>query len=146
MKKEKVMLTEHFSYEEMTRSDWATEHNADNTPDALALMALKNLCQKVLEPLRREFGPICINSGYRSPKVNEGVHGVGNSKHLTGEAVDIRLPNQETGRAYFRFIKSHCDIDQLLFEYNRAGAIWIHCSVCLDDRCNRHQVFPNYRA
>ena len=145
-KRKNFMLTEHFSYEEMTRSAWAERYHVDNTPDALQIAALKHLCERVLEPLRRRFGPIYINSGFRSEAVNTGVHGVGASKHLSGEAADIRLPDLETGRAYFRFIKEHCDIDQLLFEYKRMGAVWIHVSCLLDERQNRHQVFPNYRV
>ena len=146
MARKNFQLTPHFSYNEMTRSEWAQQHHVDNTPDALQLAALENLCRTLLEPLRREFGPIAVNSAFRSPAVNEGVHGVGNSKHLSGEAVDIRLPDLDTGRAYFRFIRQHIDFDQLLFEYNRRGAMWIHCSVCLDPRENRHQWFANYRV
>ena len=140
------MLTEHFSYNEMTRSTWAETHRVDNIPDALQLSALINLCHVLLEPLRRQFGTIHINSGFRSEAVNTGVHGVGASKHLTGEAVDIRIPDVETGRAYYRFILQNIDFDQLLFEYNRHGGMWIHCSVCLDPKQNRHQAFKNYRA
>lgn len=95
-KRKNYQLTEHFSYNEMTRSAWAERNNVDNTPDALQLLALENLCRKLLEPLRQEFGPIRINSGFRCPLVNEGVHGVGNSKHLSGEAADIYLPDEET--------------------------------------------------
>ena len=146
MARKNFQLTEHFSYEEMTRSAWAQKHHVDNTPDALQLAALENLCRRLLEPLRREFGPIVINSGFRSPMVNAGVHGVGNSKHPYGEAVDIWLPDLETGRAYFRFIRQHVDFDQLLFEFNGKGGMWIHCSVCLDPAENRHQWFANYRT
>ena len=35
MKRENFMLTEHFSYNEMTRSAWAERNGVDNTPDAL---------------------------------------------------------------------------------------------------------------
>ena len=146
MARKNFQLTPHFSYAEMTRSEWARTHHVDNTPNALQLAALENLCRQLLEPLRREFGPIRINSGFRSERVNQGVHGVGQSKHLSGEAVDIRLPDVETGRRYYRFIRQHVDFDQLLFEYNRRGGMWIHCSVCLDPAENRHQSFPNYRV
>lgn len=146
MKRKNFMLTEHFSYNEMTRSTWAQTHRVDNTPDALQLAALENLCRVLLEPLRRQFGPIYINSAFRSEAVNTGVHGVGASKHLTGEAVDIRIADVETGRAYYRFILKHVDFDQLLFEHRRDGAMWLHCSVLLDARQNRHQAFPSYRV
>lgn len=145
-KRKNFMLTEHFSYNEMTRSAWAEKHGVGNTPNALQTAALQNLCRVLLEPLRQQFGPILINSGFRSERVNTGVHGVGNSRHLRGEAVDIRIPDEATGRQYYLFIRDHIDYDQLLFEYNRAGSMWIHCSVCLDPRENRHQAFPNYRA
>ena len=146
MKRKNFMLTEHFSYNEMTRSTWAETHRVDNTPDALQLSALINLCHVLLEPLRRQFGPIRINSAFRSEAVNTGVHGVGASKHLTGEAVDIRIPDLETGRAYYRFILHNVDFDQLLFEHRRVGAMWLHCSVLLDPRENRHPAFPNYKV
>lgn len=146
MKRKNFLITKHFSYDELTHSAWADRNGVDNTPDCLQLAALENLCRKLLEPLRKQFGPIIINSAFRSPRVNEGVHGVGASKHLSGEAVDIRVPDLETGRAYYRFISQHCDVDQLLFEYNSKGAMWLHCSVCLDERENRHQLFPNYRV
>ena len=146
MARKNFMITEHFSYNEMTRSAWAETRRVDNTPDSLQLAALENLCRTVLEPLRRAFGPITINSAFRSARVNEGVHGVGNSRHLYGEAADIRMPDLPTGRAYFRFLKTLPCIDQLLFEYRRDGATWIHVSTRLDPTQNRHQVFPNYRV
>jgi hypothetical protein len=146
MKRNDYMLTEHFSYNEMTRSTWAEKHGKDNTPDDLQLLALQNLCRVLLEPLRAKFGPIIINSAFRSEEVNTGVHGVGASKHLSGEAVDIHLPDMETGRAYYCFILHNIDFDQLIFEHRRDGAVWLHCSVLLDSRENRHQAFPNYRV
>lgn len=140
------MLSPHFSYEEMTRSAWAEENGVDNTPDDLQLAGLINLCWKLGEPLRETFGPIRVNSGFRCQAVNEGVHGVGNSKHLSGEAMDIYLPSEKLGKEYFLFIQKNVDFDQLLFEHNRNGAIWIHCSVCLNPKENRHMAIMNYKG
>lgn len=146
MARKNFMLSPHFSYEEMTRSAWAEAHQVDNTPDELQLAALINLCWKLGEPLREVFGPIRVNSGFRCPRVNEGVGGVGNSKHLSGEAMDIYIPNRERGKEYYLFIRKNIDFDQLLFEYNKRGGMWIHCSVCLDPKENRHQAIMNYMA
>lgn len=143
-KRKNFMLSPHFSYEEMIRSAWAESHGVDNTPDELQLAGLINLCWKLGEPLREVFGPISVNNGFRCPEVNEGVGGVGNSKHLSGEAMDIRVKSREQAMEYFRFIQKNVDFDQLLFEYNRAGVMWLHCSVCLDPKENRHQAFLNY--
>ena len=145
-KRKKLMLSPHFSYEEMTRSTWAQLHHVDNTPDDLQLAALINICWKLGEPLREVFGPIYVNSGFRSETVNTGVHGVGGSKHLSGEAIDIRINSVEQGKEYFKFIQKNVDFDQLLFEYNKQGVMWLHCSVCLDPKENRHQAILNYRV
>ena len=145
-KRKNFMLSPHFSYEEMTRSTWAQTHRIDNTPDELQLAALINLCWKLGEPLREAFGPIRVNSAFRSEAVNTGVHGVGGSKHLSGEAMDIGFDSGRLGKELFLFIRKNIDFDQLLFEYNRQGAMWIHCSVCLDPRQNRHQAIMNYRS
>lgn len=146
MERKNLMLSPHFSYEEMTRSAWAEENGVDNTPDDLQLAGLINLCWKLGEPLRETFGPIRVNSGFRCQAVNEGVHGVGNSKHLSGEAMDIYLPSEKLGKEYFMFIQKNVDFDQLLFEHNRNGAIWIHCSVCLNPKENRHMAIMNYKG
>ena len=145
-KKKNFMLSPHFSYEEMTRSKWAEDHGEDNTPDELQLAGMINICWKLGEPLRNMFGPIRVNSGFRSERVNEGVHGVGNSKHLSGEAMDIHIDSVEQGKEYYLFILKNVDFDQLLFEHNRKGAMWLHCSVCLDPKENRYQAFPNYKV
>lgn len=146
MARKNFMLSPHFSYEEMTRSAWAEAHHVENTPDELQLAALINLCWKLGEPLREMFGPIRVNSGFRCPRVNEGVGGVGNSRHLSGEAMDIYIPNRERGKEYYLFIRKNIDFDQLLFEYNKRGGMWIHCSVCLDPKENRHLAIMNYQA
>ena len=145
-KRKNFMLSPHFSYEEMTRSTWARLHRVDNTPDDLQLAALINLCWKLGEPLREVFGPIYVNSGFRNETVNTGVHGVGGSKHLSGEAMDIRIDSVEQGKEYFMFIQKNVDFDQLLFEFNKHGAMWLHCSVCLGPKENRHQAIRNYRV
>lgn len=145
-RRKNFMLSPHFSYDEMIRSTWAQTHRVDNAPDELQLAALINLCWKLGEPLREVFGPIHVNSGFRNEQVNIGVHGVRGSKHLKGEAMDIRIDSVEQGLEYFKFIQKNVDFDQLLFEYNKRGTMWIHCSVCLDPKENRHMAIGNYRS
>ena len=146
MKRKDFMLTPNVSYNEMTRSTWAQRNHVSNNPDCLQTAALTNLARTLMEPLRRQFGIVEIRSAFRTQAVNEGMRGVGCSRHLTGEAVDIKFPDQETGRAYYRFILANIDFDQLFFEYDRHGHTWLHCSVCLQAGMNRHQSFPNYRV
>jgi len=144
MKRKNFQLTDHFSYYDLTHSAWAERFHRDNTPDSLQTAALANLCRVLLEPLYGRFGPLTIRGAFHSPLVNEALHEVGCSRHLTGEAVDLAAPDLETLRAYYRFIVAHVDYDQVFFEYRHDGSMWLHCSVCLDPRENRHQAFPNY--
>jgi uncharacterized protein YcbK (DUF882 family) len=46
---------------------------------------------KLVQAIRNEIGqPLTINSGYRTPGRNKEVGGAKNSRHLYGDAVDIR--------------------------------------------------------
>ena len=141
MKTQDKKLTEHFSLSEFTRSATATRCGIDNTPDTWQVTNLHNLCCEILEPLRRQFGPIHISSGFRNEELNALVGGVGNSQHMRGEAADIRIPDEKTGREYYQFIRTHCNFDQLIFEHNRWGATWLHVSCKNEIALNRHMAF-----
>lgn len=85
---------------------------------------------------------IHINSGYRCRALNELVHGVPHSQHLTGEAADLYLPSVDTGRDWQRWIQQHCPhYDQVILERNRTGRWWLHVSARRQQHMNRHQVF-----
>ena len=55
----------------------------------LKINNLKNLCEKVLQPIRNEVGVTTVISGLRSKEYNELIGGVENSQHTTGQAADI---------------------------------------------------------
>ena len=137
----------HFTISEMLKSDTAIRRCLWNGANLEVEENLRSLVEQVLDPLRERYGkPIYVNSGFRNETVNTGVHGVGGSKHLSGEAMDIRIDSVEQGKEYFMFIQKNVDFDQLLFEFNKRGAMWLHCSVCLDPKENRHQAILNYRV
>lgn len=56
-----------FLYSEISQIEMIP--NLPDDPDA-AIVAGKNLCEKVLEPIQDRLGRIAIRSGYRSPAVN----------------------------------------------------------------------------
>lgn len=141
-----MLLSENFKLWEFVNSETALRFNIRNNPNWQQVMALQNLCRKVLQPLRDKFGKIVISSGYRCEALNTLVRGVGDSQHLRGEAADIHIPNMGTGLEYFDFIRDHTDFDQLLFEYNRNGARWIHVSCKMNAKANRYMAIPNYKV
>lgn len=61
-----------------------------------AIPALRRLCREVLQPLREEFGPGTVNSGYRTRSWNRKVGGETNSQHIYDDgpgsvAADVRF-------------------------------------------------------
>ena len=99
-------LSEHFTLYELVRSGMAIERDIDNMPNLKQEQSLRLLAQNVLEPLRRQFGPIVISSGFRTPRLNLMVGGVAGSQHTKGEAADIVLPDADTGRRMYAFVLS----------------------------------------
>lgn len=138
-----MQLSPHFKLVEFTRSATAQARHIDNTPDEEQIKNLKFLCDNVLEPLREQFGPIIIGSGFRCPALNTAVGGVKDSQHKSGEACDIHLPSIEVGKKYFEFLKKLPIFDQLIWERNnpRSNHYWIHVSIKRSGK-NRKQVIP----
>lgn len=127
-----MMVSEHFSLSEFTRSQLATRLGLDNMPGPVELDNLCRLCRCVLEPVRTRFGvPVTVTSGYRSPEVNAAARGSRDSSHMRGEAADIELfvvSNLEVAQ-WIR--DSALDFDQLILEYHVSGepsSGWVHVS------------------
>ena len=125
-----MQLTQHFSIEELTKSQTGDRLGIDNVPGADALDCLKVLCEQVLEPLREHYGPIFINSGYRCPELNKAVGGAGTSQHCLGQAADIEVPSVANGDLA-AWIAANLDFDQVILECYRKGqphSGWVHVS------------------
>ena len=138
-------LSPHMTLAELTK----TKTGIKNVPNEAQVENLKRLCGW-LEMLRSEWNniygegndPIIINSGFRSPEVNEAVGGASNSNHLTGCAVDIRCLGIEQALRYAVILldiadEGKEDFDELLIEKS-AKSIWVHFAVRPKD--NRRRV------
>ena len=129
-------LSEHFSLGEFVRSSTAQRMGIDNKPDAEVIENLRNLCTKVLEPLREHLGqPVVITSGFRSKRLNEVVGGVKNSQHLRGEAADLMVEGEKQARDWIRWMMDFLEFDQLILE-KKGKKVWVHVSL----KRNRQQV------
>jgi len=117
-----MKLSKNFRLSELT----ATGTGIGNIAPADVIKSLTMLVERVLQPARDALSrPITVNSGYRSPKVNAAVGGVGKSQHMTGEAVDITTGTKEGNRKLFAWIRENCEFDQLIDERDMS---WIHVS------------------
>lgn len=71
----RLRISEHFTIEEFDCRD------GTHVP-AAAVGGLWRLAQWWLEPMRDEFGPVVVHSGYRTPTYNASVGGAQRSVHL----------------------------------------------------------------
>ena len=118
---ENIKLSNHFTLAEFCNFS----KYPDNLPTPQVVFNLKYGCQYLLEPARREVGPIIINSGFRNPRVNALVGGVNNSQHLLGQAADIRPKGPRQLQRLVDFLRANEYTDQLL-----TGNGWLHISWC----------------
>jgi len=94
---------------------------------AEAIPALRRLCQHVLQPLRDQFGPGTVNSGYRSPSWNRKVGGVPNSQHDYAVGPNSVAADVKFARGNSR--QWHAAADRLLGNSGGLGLYrtFIHC-------------------
>jgi len=127
-----------FTMNEMTRSATAKRYGIDNTPSPEVAYNIRNLVEKILDPLREAWGqPIIVSSGYRCGRLNKIVKGKPTSQHLLGQAADIHTVSDrpEDNKRLFDLIrKLDLPFDQLIDEY---GYNWIHVSY---GPRNRHRI------
>jgi zinc D-Ala-D-Ala carboxypeptidase len=118
-------LTEHFTLAELIASNKAQELGINNTPPSEIMPAL-SLLAIGLESVRILLGsPMRINSGYRSPDLNEAVGGVRTSAHCLGWAADFICPGYGTPQEIVqRIAGSSLEFDQIICE-----GTWVHFSV-----------------
>lgn len=134
-----MQLTEHFTLEEMTRSNIARQKGVKNEPNESQIENLKLLCEYILEPIREKLNtPLYISSGFRSEKINTLVGGSKTSQHLLGQAADIQIFDKKL---------TNTDLFNIIVEMIRSGEIttgqciaekvggeisWVHISTPTD--------------
>lgn len=125
-----MYLSKFFTLEEMVQSQRAARDGIPNRPGPDEIENLRRLCINVLDPLRRELGPVSVSSGYRGLLLNRAVKGARNSQHLTGCAADINVPGYTVSFIISTIRRLNLPFDQLIDEF---GA-WVHVSYTLAPR------------
>ena len=136
-----MRLSENFTMAEFTKSRTAERKGIDNTPEGEHLDAAKALFENVVQPVREFFGPTVINSGYRSPELNEAVGGSSKSQHCKGQAADIEIPGTPNADIA-EWIVENLDFDQVILEFYTPGipdSGWVHVSYKADGE-NRKSI------
>ena len=142
-----MQLSNNFTMAEFTKSQTAERRGIDNTPQGEHLDAAKALFENVVQKVRDQFGPTVINSGYRSPELNEAVGGSSRSQHCKGEAADIEVPGTPNAELA-EWIRDNLDFDQLILEFYTPGipdSGWVHVSYKADGS-NRKSILTATRV
>jgi len=139
-----MKLSKNFSLDELT----VTSTSASNEPLDIHKEKLFYLCQYLLQPTRDKFGPVQVNSGYRSHGVNLAIGGSKTSQHCKGEAADIRTPDADLWGVYL-WILDKLSFGQCIYE-EKGAAKWIHISLPRLDKTNQQAllfkdgIYTNY--
>lgn len=114
-------LTPHFTFEELT---YTSHREFDNTPNLIQINNLQRLAE-FLEKVRAVLDkPIIVDSGFRSPEVNQAVGSTSVSQHLKGCAADFRVPGMSPAEVVKAIYNSDIAYDQLILELS-----WTHISI-----------------
>jgi len=121
-------LSPNFTLEEMVKSQVAERKGIPNAPELHHIEAMELLCEKILQPIRDEFGSFVVSSGYRSPELCVAIGSSLDSQHAKGEAADFEVAGIDN-YDLSKWIEDNLDYDQLILEcYTGGNSGWIHCS------------------
>jgi len=137
-------LTEHFTYDELTRTS-RSHLQAENREQGQAHRAAMVLVCMELEKLRRFlFRPILISSGYRCTELNKDVGGSPHSQHQVGGAADFVVRDFEDYNALeflFYWLHYHTNYGQLVLEHPPGRSPWIHYGISRPGRERTRYVY-----
>ncbi|MCQ8897643.1 D-Ala-D-Ala carboxypeptidase family metallohydrolase [Limnobacter humi] len=130
----------------LCHSDTANRTGLDNhcPPECLDnLRRLSHLLGQLCAELGIPARALRINSGYRSPMLNEKVGGVPGSQHCLGLAADVVCPEWGDAALLAQAVsRSALPFDQLIYEFGR----WVHVSAAPADRTARREILTIYTA
>ncbi|MDR3048695.1 MAG: hypothetical protein LBV16_02485 [Elusimicrobiota bacterium] len=91
---QKTKLNAHFTLQELTITSYVNLLTQNTKEADRFIVSLKDLCKKILEPIRVFYGkPMIITSGFRGEALNKAVGGSITSQHCRGEAADFIIPS-----------------------------------------------------
>jgi hypothetical protein len=119
-------LSEHFTYDELTRSEIAERNGWLNVPNNAEKENLIRLAE-LLEQVKSAVGgkPVMINSAFRSKQTNDAVGSKDTSQHRLGCAADLRVPGMTPRQVVDACIKAQVPFDQIILEFDS----WTHISI-----------------
>jgi uncharacterized protein YcbK (DUF882 family) len=123
-----MTLTQHFSFEELTRTRQTDLQDA-NRKEARDYFDRLRLVAEMLEVIRTKFGVVRVTSGFRGPALNKAVNGSSTSQHSKGEAADFVCPSVTVDELHKWIVtESGLAYGQCILE-KPPGSAWVHISL-----------------
>jgi hypothetical protein len=118
-----MILTKHFTLEELTITEHREFSNEPNETERTNLVRLAIFLEQVKDLLGGK--PVMVNSAFRSAQVNQAVGSAPTSQHRVGCAADLRIPGMTPDEVVKAIIASDLPYDQVIREFDR----WTHISI-----------------
>jgi hypothetical protein len=121
----KLPMAPNFRYKEFIRSATALRLGIRNVPSESEWQSIERVAGNIIQPVRDQFGPIRITSGYRSVELCLKVGSSPRSNHVRGEAVDFEPVSSKIKLIdIVKWIHMNLEYRELIAEYFPDG--WIH--------------------
>jgi hypothetical protein len=127
-----MQLSEHFTLDEFTTSQKATEKKIDNTKVTPEIIEHLRMLAITLEQVRSLLGghPLHISSGYRCLALNRAIGSSDTSAHVRGYAADFTCSSFGTPKEIAKKLsESNIKFDQVINEIT-----WVHISAVPGNR------------
>lgn len=132
-------LSENFSLMELIGS--TSKPDLVEWPSDDIVSKLKMHAEDILQPIREQFGPLRVTSGYRNPALNKAVGGASNSIHMIyhngkylGTATDIQPLQERDLVKIMKFIQRNVPAVRRIIIYRDCEALGINSPFLHIDR------------
>ena len=133
----------YFNFEQWAVSSTAKQKGIDNSVPSNFYPRIKELLEKILDPLREAWGSdIIITSGYRSATLNKAIGGSNTSAHSQAYAADL-VPVGRSINEFALFVMhwlndNNIKFDQFIDEH-KPNSAWVHIAIRNDSGQQRKQ-------
>lgn len=127
----KLPMAPNFRYIDFVKSSTATRLGIVNVPNEQQWQSIERVAGNIIQPVRNQFGPIIITSGFRCVELCLKIGSSPTSNHAKGEAVDFEPLNKNIPLIdVVEWIHRNLPYRELIAEFFPGG--WIHAAFRLN--------------
>lgn len=124
-------MAPNFKYIDFVKSSTAARYGIENVPNEKQWQSIERVAGNIIQPVRNQFGPIIITSGFRCVELCMKIGSSPTSNHVKGEAVDFEPMNRNIKLIdVVEWIHRNLPYRELIAEYFPNG--WVHVAYRLN--------------